>query len=296
MQFVNGLNWRPLSQTHAADYVASLACDAAVSTDWRITVNTDTQSTDRQIYPRVLIVDNIRNANYVQIEYSGLAFSIVPYKRNPFVLPKDVGSVDFYTEGGITNLVFSEIELVKESDNQYQSAQDAIMTVPTGTVLLFAGPTAPGGFLPLEPGGSNVSRVVFAALFAQLGTTWGAGDGINTFGLPPSDYFVQGPGVGRGVGTIQAGQAGPHHHNIGNHAHTIGDHTHSGTVPIHVDGIPFASLLDTGIMWTGGTTPITIDPAGAGSTNSAGAGATDDGSGGTETRPKNITMLYCIKI
>jgi microcystin-dependent protein len=52
----------------------------------------------------------------------------------------------------------------------------------TGTVLPFAGSTAPEGWLLCH--GQAVSRSTYAALFAVVGTTYGAGDGSTTFALP----------------------------------------------------------------------------------------------------------------
>lgn len=51
-----------------------------------------------------------------------------------------------------------------------------------GTVIDFAGPSIPAGYLLCD--GSAVSRSTYAALFAAIGTTWGNGDGVTTFGLP----------------------------------------------------------------------------------------------------------------
>ena len=56
------------------------------------------------------------------------------------------------------------------------------LTPPTGTVVPFAGPSAPTGWLFCF--GQTVSRTTYAALFAALGTTYGAGDGSTTFVLP----------------------------------------------------------------------------------------------------------------
>lgn len=54
--------------------------------------------------------------------------------------------------------------------------------VPTGTILPFAGTTAPTDFLLCY--GQAVSRTTYSALYAALGTTYGAGDGSTTFNLP----------------------------------------------------------------------------------------------------------------
>lgn len=53
---------------------------------------------------------------------------------------------------------------------------------PIGAILDYAGATAPTGWL--FSFGQAVSRTTYAALFAALGTTYGAGDGSTTFNLP----------------------------------------------------------------------------------------------------------------
>ena len=54
--------------------------------------------------------------------------------------------------------------------------------VPIGTVLDFAGSTAPEGYLLCF--GQAISRSAYASLFSVIGTTYGAGDGSTTFNLP----------------------------------------------------------------------------------------------------------------
>jgi phage-related tail fiber protein len=59
---------------------------------------------------------------------------------------------------------------------------------PVGSYLLFAGKTLPSGYLLCN--GAAVSRTTYAALFAVIGTTYGAGDGSTTFNLPNLDGRV----------------------------------------------------------------------------------------------------------
>lgn len=54
--------------------------------------------------------------------------------------------------------------------------------VPSGTVFDYCGTTAPAGYLLCF--GQNVSRATYANLFALIGTDFGAGDGVTTFGIP----------------------------------------------------------------------------------------------------------------
>lgn len=64
---------------------------------------------------------------------------------------------------------------------------------PTGSVVLYAGATAPDGYLLCD--GSAVSRTTYADLYIAIGTAWGAGNGSTTFNLPSMDDKVPG-GVG----------------------------------------------------------------------------------------------------
>lgn len=59
---------------------------------------------------------------------------------------------------------------------------DLSALIPPGTIIHYAGRTVPSGWLICN--GANVSRTDYAALFAAIGTTYGAGDGSSTFNLP----------------------------------------------------------------------------------------------------------------
>lgn len=72
---------------------------------------------------------------------------------------------------------------------QYRIEQPSLS--PTGTVIAFAGNSAPTGYLICN--GAAVSRTTYAKLFAVIGTTYGAGDGSTTFNLPNlTDKFIMG--------------------------------------------------------------------------------------------------------
>lgn len=55
---------------------------------------------------------------------------------------------------------------------------------PPGSFLWYGGTTAPNGYLACD--GSTINRIVYADLFAAIGTIWGAGDGSTTFNIPLS--------------------------------------------------------------------------------------------------------------
>ena len=74
------------------------------------------------------------------------------------------------------------------------------ISVPTGCVQAFAGQNTPTGWLLCD--GSAVSRTDYADLYAVIGDTYGAGDGVDTFNLPNLvDKFIQGNAT---AGTVKS--------------------------------------------------------------------------------------------
>lgn len=152
-----------------------------------------------------------------------------------------------------------------------------ISTQISGTVIMYAGATAPTGYLLCD--GSAVSRTTYADLFAICSTTYGAGDGSTTFNLPDArGVFVRGAGTQTisainytgTLGTTQGDQ-------MQGHAHNYERPNHSTDATAGVNRV--TSIDDT---TTATSSPIT------------------DGSNGTprvgsETRPANITLSYIIK-
>lgn len=71
--------------------------------------------------------------------------------------------------------------------------------LPTGMMINYGGSSAPSGWLLCD--GSAVSRTTYAALFAVIGTTYGAGDASTTFNLPDlQGKFALGAGGGFALG------------------------------------------------------------------------------------------------
>lgn len=87
--------------------------------------------------------------------------------------------------------------------NRVLTEADAQSLIPSGAVMYFARSTAPNGWL--KANGAAVSRTAYAALFAAIGTTYGAGDGRTTFNLPDlRGEFVRGWDDGRGIDSRRA--------------------------------------------------------------------------------------------
>lgn len=147
------------------------------------------------------------------------------------------------------------------------SKSDLNNAAPSGEIAFFARNAAPAGWL--KANGAAVSRTTYAALFAAIGTTFGAGDGSTTFNLPDlRGEFLRSWDDGRGV---DAGRA------FGTRqADDLKSHTHGG-VPLKRND------TDRGV---GNSSLFTLDIE-AGETTAT---------GGSETRPRNIALLACIKI
>lgn len=79
--------------------------------------------------------------------------------------------------------------------------------MPIGAVLPYASGSAPTGWLNCT--GQAVYRGDYPALFAVIGTTYGAGDGSTTFNLPNlSGRVVVGQGTGAGLTARSMGSTG----------------------------------------------------------------------------------------
>jgi microcystin-dependent protein len=86
--------------------------------------------------------------------------------------------------------------------------------IPTGSLQMFAGSASPSGWLTCD--GAAVNRTTYAALFAVIGTTYGAGNGTTTFNLP--DMRGRAPiGVGTGSGLTARALAD----EVGAETHTL---------------------------------------------------------------------------
>ena len=65
---------------------------------------------------------------------------------------------------------------------------------PIGAILAFGGSSAPAGWLLCQ--GQAISRTTYAALFAVIGTAFGAGDGSTTFNVPDlRESTIKGAGL-----------------------------------------------------------------------------------------------------
>lgn len=185
------------------------------------------------------------------------------------------------------------------------NADDLLGMVPSGTVLYFAGSAAPAGWL--KANGAAVSRTAYAALFAAIGTTYGAGDGRSTFNLPDlRGEFLRGWDDGRGVdagrvfGSAQAHALQSHQHGLAMAADWAGDDLWFEQVPKSTFEIPRGKTA-VAIRDTRNLIDTTTDVPGYSAAFNVPNMATQPNltqpeyvSG--ETRPRNVALLAIIKI
>jgi microcystin-dependent protein len=180
---------------------------------------------------------------------------------------------------------------------------------PAGTVIWTARSTAPTGYL--KANGAAVSRTTYATLFSAIGTFYGAGDGSTTFNLPDlRGEFVRGWDDGRGVdsgrafASNQAAAFASHNHVVSDpgHSHSgstggAGGHNHTFNGEFSDFGTGYITQIKTNSIST--EYPITTSSVGdhthSVSVSSATTGITVQSAGGSETRPRNVALLACIK-
>ncbi|WP_418939673.1 tail fiber protein [Pseudomonas promysalinigenes] len=202
--------------------------------------------------------------------------------------------VEFASSG--SNWFLSARGKVKESATVEQLNSAAASAAPPGMVAHFALPTPPTGWI--KRNGAAVSRTAYAALFAVIGTTFGAGDGSTTFNVPDDRELIDrswtdglnSADAGRALFSTQAGQLESHIHT--GTALSGGAHTH--TVPNkreYVDSVTTASVNAVyGDEIREGTDTTTTSSSGTHS-HTLSINAT----GGNETRMANRAYLACIK-
>jgi phage-related tail fiber protein len=162
---------------------------------------------------------------------------------------------------------------------------------PSGMVAFFCQLAAPTGWL--KANGAEVSRTAYAELFAALGTTYGAGNGFDTFNLPDlRGEFIRGLDDGRGV---DAGRGLGSGQNDQNKAHTHAGST--GSAGAHSHSFSYAATQYSGAPGAATGNGFTNRQLSS-STSSAGGHSHTvaiENSGGNEARPRNVALLPCIK-
>lgn len=204
-------------------------------------------------------------------------------------------------------IVAGALVVIRYDGTQFQLEISAATPVglSVGTVMGWPMTTVPGGWLECD--GSAVSRSTYAALFAALSTSYGIGDGSTTFNLPNyKDYFLRGfdasgtdaasrtdrgdGTTGANVGTKQAGGVESHTH-IATSTSVVTDSGHTHNLPGNsgaggaatLNAVNINALNDRNVTSGSSTTGVTVATT-----------TTNATTGGTDTRPKNVTVKWII--
>ena len=190
------------------------------------------------------------------------------------------------------------------SNSALGSQSIALLTLPAGTLVDYAGTVEPSGWLLCD--GRALSRTTYASLFAAISTSYGSGDGSTTFNIPDfrGRFARYNDNMGTALGAAnrdtgarnadksQADENKSHNHNYqvmfpsGNNPPTspsqilfsAGDSgsANGGVVRVGVAGISVTGYDNSAIE--------------------AGANFIAIASSGTETRPINLSCNKLIKI
>lgn len=159
-----------------------------------------------------------------------------------------------------------------EANNRFALKHQVSEAAPAGKFSYFGTETPPVGWLRCN--GALVSRTAYPDLFAAIGTRWGAGDGTTTFRLPDGrGEFIRGWDDGRGVdagrvlGSYQSDELKSHYHMTP---------TADGQPAVSEGGYEVPTDAERFGYDYGFSAPVTA-------------------TGGSETRPRNIALLMCIK-
>jgi len=154
--------------------------------------------------------------------------------------------------------------------------------VPSGAIFYFAASTAPTGYLKANgdiiPNGSGTVQGVtadFSALYAVIGSTYGSAGQLPDL----RGEFIRGWDDSRGVDSGRSFGS--------SQDHQLQNHSHTQTYAVH----PSA----TGAEQEQAGSPDSRTNFGATKQTSDGSTAGDVGSFGSETRPRNVALLACIK-
>jgi microcystin-dependent protein len=165
--------------------------------------------------------------------------------------------------------------------------QIAALFTPSGSVISYAGASAPTGWLLCS--GQTVSRTTYSSLFAAIGTTYGSGDGSTTFALPDLRGRVvagidnmggsdagrldiansSGTVVGSQYVTLTSAEMPVHTHIQNSHHHEIHRSNQAATSVGADASVLYRTLVNTGAVYTNtqGQTATNQNAGGGGAHN-----------------------------
>lgn len=200
-------------------------------------------------------------------------------------------------KGGIYELIYHQDIAGKNLDG-WCLANPTIelsKSFPAGLIATFAMEKLPEGWILCD--GKEYLRKQYVNLFEAIGETWGRGDGETTFNVPDlRGMFLRGLDSKRGIDVDQDRVLGSKQEDaFKSHTHTgqtdeAGEHTHKHSRLV---------LVKPGDYNQSGTRVRYANPENSAETLSAGNHSHRvllTTTGGKETRPVNVAVVYAIKI
>ncbi|MCP4137785.1 MAG: tail fiber protein [bacterium] len=198
--------------------------------------------------------------------------------------------------------MYSKIRSLQEQVNTLSSSQSAssgsiqatltdhdsriTQAAPAGTIVPFAGASAPAGWLPCD--GSSLSRTgTYEALFQAIGTAWGTSHG-SSFNVPDlRGMFLRGVSGGSSWDPDSGGRTALK--TGGNSGDSVGSYQGDMySVHSHLEYVNAGDYdYESGSRVSGANT--------YGDTNYRASNINTGDAGGNETRPKNVYVNYIIK-
>lgn len=224
---------------------------------------------------------------------AGMTLSFIPVNTNTGAVTIDVdglGAKNIFV-GNASALAGGELVAGQIAQLQYDGTRFQLMNIqsaiPAGSVMAFGRASPPAGWLAAN--GSAVSRTTYAALFAAIGTAFGAGNGSTTFNVP--DLRDR---MAIGSGTLYALAA-----TGGSKDAVVVSHTHTATVtdPSHLHSVVGTSSSPIGGFGGPGSNMGNYQTSNT-SSSTTGISVTNasTGSSGTNANlPPYVALLQCIK-
>lgn len=206
-----------------SDFAIISAYMSKIQLGWTISANASGYVAQCAADPAFIMSKKEKTVTTIGAEIDGLEFGSTYYCR---VKAVNSSGSSAWTSGAVAQ------------------TSDKLGGLPVATSIEGYWTTAPQGFLFED--GSAVSRSTYAALFAVIGTTYGAGDGLTTFNLPDStgrasvnissadaEFNTIGEMTGSKTETISVAQMPSHTHTQNAHTHAVTAHGHAVTDPGH---------------------------------------------------------------
>ena len=183
----------------------------------------------------------------------------------------------------VANDIVDGHDMVLRYDGTYMVLTNPSGDPPVGSVITTFEDACPTGYLELD--GSAISRTTYARLFGKYWIKYGSGDGSTTFNLPDvRGRFLRAWSHGQTTDPDKATRTDRGDGTTGDYVGTkqadeFHSHTHSLTANSYVynaAGSEYTFVSDGSFRYNYSTPSV-------------------NASGGNETRPVNINVLYCVK-